>query len=97
MRDEAAREAREVREAAAQEAREVREAAQRDAHEAREAAEARVRDLEADAQAILEERGRRISELRELLHRLGEFADAAADRYPVPPPGPNAGQGPGET
>jgi DivIVA domain-containing protein len=97
MRDEAAREAREVREAAAQEAREVRESAQRDARGAREAAEARVRELEADAQGILEERGRRIAELRELLHRLGEFADAAADRYPVPPLAPPAEDGPAET
>ena len=96
MRDDAAREAREVREAAAQEAREVRDAAQRDAHEARQAAESRVRDLEADAQAILEERGRRIGELRELLHRLGEFADAAADRYPVPPSAPPADEEPDE-
>lgn len=96
MRDDAAREAREVRESAAKEAREVRDAAQRDAHDARETAESRVRELEADAQAILEERGRRIGELRELLHRLGEFADAAADRYPVPPSAPPAEEEPDE-
>ena len=89
VRDEAAHEAREVREAAAKEAREVREAAQRDAREVREAAEARVRELEADAQAIVEERARVIGDLRELVRRLGEFADGAAGRYassPTPPP-----------
>jgi chromosome segregation ATPase len=77
-----------VREAAAQEAREVREAAQREAREIREAAEARVRELEADAQAIMEERARLIGELRELVRRLGEFADGAAGRYPSSPPAP---------
>jgi DivIVA domain-containing protein len=89
-RDDAAHEAREVREAAAKEAREVREAAQREARETREAAEARVRELEADAQRIIEERARLIGELRELIRRLGEFADGAAGRYsaaPSPPPG----------
>jgi len=45
-----------------------------------------VRELEADAQAILEERARLIDELRELLRRVGAFADAAASRYPGPPP-----------
>jgi DivIVA domain-containing protein len=85
VRDDAAREAREVREAAAKEAREVREDAQRDAREVREAAEARVRELEADAQAIMEERARVIGELRELVRRLGEFADGAAGRYPGSP------------
>lgn len=88
LRDDAAHEAREVREAAAQEAREVREAAQREARATRDAAEARVRELEADAQAILGERARLIGELRELLRRLGQFADAAAGRYPSPPPSP---------
>jgi DivIVA domain-containing protein len=82
VRDDAAHEAREVREAAAKEAREVREAAQREAREIREAAEARVRELEADAQAIIEERARLIGDLRELVRRLGEFADGAAGRYP---------------
>jgi DivIVA domain-containing protein len=86
LRDDAAHEAREVREAAAGEAREVREAAQREAREVREAAETRVRELEGDAQAILEERARLIGELRELLGRVGEFADAAASRYPSAPP-----------
>ena len=85
LREDAAHEAREVREAAAQEAREVREVAQREAREARDAADARVRELEADAQGIFEERARMIGELRELLRRLGEFADAAAGRYPGPP------------
>jgi DivIVA domain-containing protein len=88
LRDDAAHESREVREGAAREAREVREAAQREAREIREAAEARVHELEADAQAILEERARLIGELRELLRRLGEFADGAASRYPSPPSSP---------
>jgi uncharacterized coiled-coil DUF342 family protein len=81
-----------VREAAAKEAREVREAAQQEAREIREAAEARVRELEADVQAVMEERARLIGELRELVRRLGEFADAAAGRYPnsrPPPPQAN--------
>lgn len=85
LRDDAAREAREVREAAAKEAREVRDAAQREAREIRETAEARVRELEADARAIIEERTRMIGELRELVRRLGEFADGAAGRYPSSP------------
>jgi DivIVA domain-containing protein len=88
LRDEAAHEAREVREAAAQEAREVREAAQREAREIREAAEARVGQLEADAHAILEERARLIGELRDLVRRLGEFADGAAGRYVGSPQSP---------
>jgi DivIVA domain-containing protein len=88
LRDAAAHEAREVREAAAKEAREVREAAQREARELREAAEVRVRELEADAQAIIEERARLIGELRELVRRLGEFADGAAGRYPSSRPAP---------
>jgi DivIVA domain-containing protein len=86
LRDDAAHEAREVREAAAKEAREVRDAAQREAREIRETAEARVRELEADARAIIEERTRMIGELRELVRRLGEFADGAAGRYPSTPP-----------
>ena len=86
LRDDAAHEAREVREAAAREAREVREAAQREAREVREAGEARGAELEADAQAILEERARRIAELRDLVRRLGDFTDAAANRYPSPRP-----------
>ena len=86
LRDDAAHEAREVREAAAKEAREVREAAQREAREIREAAEERVRELEADAQAIVERRARLIGELRELVRRLGEFADGASGRYPSSPP-----------
>jgi DivIVA domain-containing protein len=88
LRDDAAHEAREVREAAAQEAREVREAAQRESRETREAAEARVRELEADAQTLLEERAHMIGDLRELVARLGEFADAAAGRHPSSPPSP---------
>ena len=94
LRDDAAHEAREVREAAAKEAREVREAAQREAREIREAAEARVRELEADARAIMEERARLIGELRELVRRLGEFADAAAGRYPSSPPAAPQGDSP---
>jgi DivIVA domain-containing protein len=86
LRDDAAHEAREVREAAAKEAREVREAAQQEAREIRGAAEARVRELEADVRAINEERSRLIGELRELVRRLGEFADGAAGRYPSSPP-----------
>jgi DivIVA domain-containing protein len=85
LRDDVAREVREVREAAAKEAREVRDAAQREAREIRETAEARVREVEADARAIIEERARTIGELRELVRRLGEFADAAAGRYPSTP------------
>jgi DivIVA domain-containing protein len=85
LRDAAAHEAREVREAAAKEAREVREAAQREGREVRESAEARVRELEADARAILEERARLIGDLRELVRRLGEFADGAAGRYSSSP------------
>ena len=81
----AATEAREVREAAAQEAREVREAAQREAREVREAAEARVRELEADVQGILEQRAHLVGELRDLLRRLGELADAAAAGHPGSP------------
>ena len=92
MRDDAAREAREVREAAAKEAREVRESAQSEARETREAAEARVRELEADAQAIIEQRARLIGELRELIRRLGEFADGAAGRYPTTQQGPPEGE-----
>src|SRR4051794_7179288 len=87
LRDAAAHEAREVREAAAKEAREVREGAQREAREAREAAEGRVRELETDAQAIMEERAQMIGDLRELVRRLGEFADAAAGRYRGSRPG----------
>jgi DivIVA domain-containing protein len=85
LRDDAAHEAREVREAAAKEAREVREAAQREARQERESAEARVRELEADARAIMAERARLIGELRELVRRLADFADAAAGRYPNAP------------
>jgi DivIVA domain-containing protein len=88
LRDDAAHEAREVREAAAKEAREVREAAQREAREIREAAEARVRELEADVQQIMEERARLIGDLRELVRRLGEFADGVAGRYPNSRPAP---------
>jgi uncharacterized coiled-coil DUF342 family protein len=58
----------------------VREAAQAEAREVRDAAEAHVQELEADAQAILEERARLIGELRELVRRLGEFADGAEAR-----------------
>ena len=86
LRGDAAHEAREVREAAAREAREVREAAQSEARETREAAEARVSELEADAQTILEDRARLIGELRDLVRRLGEFAEGAAGRYPSPRP-----------
>jgi DivIVA domain-containing protein len=94
LRDDAAQEAREVREAAANEAREVREAAQREAREIRQAGEARVRDLEADAQTLIEERARLIGELRELVRRLGEFADGAAARYPTSTPAPPQGDQP---
>ena len=105
LRDDAAHEAREVREAAAKEAREVREAAQREARamqeaaeararEVREAAEARVRELEADARTIMEERARLIGELRELVRRLADFADAAAGRYPSSPPATPQGESP---
>ena len=92
MRADAAHEAREVREAAAQEAREVRDAAQREAREMREAAEARLAELEADAQNVLEERGRMIGEMRELVRRLSEFAEGAAGHYPAA----RAGQPPGQ-
>ena len=78
--------ARQLRDDAAHEAREVREAAQHEARENREAGEARGAELEADAQAILEERARRIAELRDLVRRLGDFTDAAANRYPSPRP-----------
>jgi DivIVA domain-containing protein len=84
VRADAAHEAREVREAAANEAREVRETAQREAREIREAAEARVAELEADAQRILEERGRLIGDLRDLIRRLGDVAEGAASRQPTP-------------
>jgi DivIVA domain-containing protein len=86
LRGDAAQEAREVREAAAKEAREVREGAQREAREIREAAEARVAELETDAQAIREERGRLIAELRDLVRRLGDVADGAAGRQPAQQP-----------
>ncbi|HKF80946.1 MAG TPA: DivIVA domain-containing protein [Thermoleophilaceae bacterium] len=86
LRGDAAHEAREVREAAAREAREVREAAQREARDIREAAETRVSELEADARAILEDRARHISELRDFVRRLGDFAEGAAGRYPTPQP-----------
>ena len=59
------------------EADEIREAARAEAREVREDAEARVQELEADAQAIIEERARLIGELRDLVRRLGEFADGA--------------------
>jgi DivIVA domain-containing protein len=94
LRDDAAHEAREVREAAAKEAREVREAAQREAREIREAAEGRVRELEADAQEIIAERARLISDLRELVRRLGEFADGASGRYPSSPQAPREAEPP---
>jgi DivIVA domain-containing protein len=94
LRDDAAHEAREVREAAAKEAREVREAGQREARELRETAEARVRELEADARTIMEERARLIGELRELVRRLADFADAAAGRYPSSPPATPQGDSP---
>jgi DivIVA domain-containing protein len=84
LRADAAHEAREVRESAAREAREVRESAQREAREVREAAEARVAELEADAQAVLEQRAQLIAELRDLVRRLGDFADAAASGQPGP-------------
>jgi DivIVA domain-containing protein len=82
LRGDAAHEAHEAREAAAREAREVREAAQREAREAREAAEARVAELEADAQRIREQRAQLIAELRDLVRRLGDFADTAAGAQP---------------
>jgi DivIVA domain-containing protein len=84
LRADAAHEARDVRESAAREAREVREAAQREAAEIREAAETRVSELEADARSILEERGRLIGELRELIRQLGDVAESAASRQPSP-------------
>jgi len=34
----------------------------------------------------LSERARRIAELRDLVFRLGDFTDAAANRYPSPRP-----------
>ena len=34
----------------------------------------------------LSERARRIAELRDLVRRLGDFTDAAANRYPTPHP-----------
>jgi DivIVA domain-containing protein len=96
VREAAAKEAREVREAAQREARELHEStetrareltesAEARARELRESAEARVRELEADARTIMEERGRLIGELRELVRRLADFADAAAGRYPNAP------------
>jgi cell division septum initiation protein DivIVA len=88
LRDAAEQEARELREAAAEDAREAREAAQREAGEARDAAEARVRELEYDAQTILEERGRLIGELRELVRRFGEFVQGAEGRYGERTPSP---------
>jgi DivIVA domain-containing protein len=84
LRADAAHEAREVRESAAREAREVREAAQHESLEVREAAEARVAELEADAQTVLEQRAQLIAELRDLVRRLGDFADAAASGQPGP-------------
>ena len=45
-----------------------------------------MRELDADARAIIDERARMIGELRELVSRLGEFADAAAGRYPSSSP-----------
>ena len=86
VREAAAQEAREVRAAAADEAREVRAAAADEARELREAAEARVAELEADVQRILAERARIIEELRDLVRRLGAFAEAAAGRDPSRPP-----------
>src|SRR5215203_5858825 len=73
----AEREVQELHDASEQEARELRAEAARDV---RDAAEARVAELEADARAILEERARLISELRDLVRRLGEVAEGAAGR-----------------
>ena len=57
-----------------------------EARKLREAAEARVAELEADVQRILAERARIIEELRDLVRRLGAFAEAAAGRDPSRPP-----------
>jgi DivIVA domain-containing protein len=73
---------------AAQEAQRLQEASEQEARQLREAGEARVRELEADAQTLIEQRAGLIGELRELVRRLGEFADGAAARYPTTTPTP---------
>jgi hypothetical protein len=60
--------------------------AETEARGLREAAEARVAELEAEVQRILEERARILDELRDLVGRLGDFTDAAAGRDPSRPP-----------
>ena len=82
----AKQEAQQRHEASENDARQLRDDAAHEAREVREAGEARGAELEADAQAILEERARRIAELRDLVRRLGDFTDAAANRYPTPHP-----------
>jgi hypothetical protein len=42
----------------------------------------------------MEERARLIGELRELVRRLADFADAAAGRYPNAPPAAPQGDSP---
>jgi DNA repair protein SbcC/Rad50 len=88
LRDEAGDEARKERESAGQDAREIREAAESEARETREAAEARVHELEAEVQAIRDQRARLIGELRELVRGLGEFVDGAEARDQGSPPSP---------
>jgi phage repressor protein C with HTH and peptisase S24 domain len=85
----ATQEAQELHDASEQEARQLRDDSANEARQVREAAEGRVRELEADARGIIEERARLIGELRELVRRLGEFADGAAGHYPSGPPAPS--------
>jgi hypothetical protein len=48
--------------------------------------------LAADARAIIDERARLIGQLRELVRRLGEFADRVEGSYPSAPAPPQADQ-----
>jgi DivIVA domain-containing protein len=85
LRDGAEDYARSLRESAGQEARELRERAQREAREITEAGEDRLHELQADADAIWEERARLLDELRELLRGAGEAVEAGRARYPTRP------------
>lgn len=62
----------------------IRAAAERDAEELRAAADSRVRDAEDEVASIWQERERLVEDVRDVAARLGEVADAAAEREPPP-------------
>jgi DivIVA domain-containing protein len=74
--EEAAKEAEQLREAAEREARKLREAAARETHGTRAAAETRIRELEAEVQAMAEQRDRAVKELEELARSVAELVNA---------------------